>query len=84
MPELDAWDEQLEVRKFEGEHYIKLVRRPPLPLVIPLLIGEAAHQLRSALDSMVYDLAVAEEKAAGHNTAASPFKGTQFLIEVDA
>lgn len=52
-------------------------------MAIPILVGEIAYNVRSALDSLVYDLAVLGKKAA---TASSRKKwkdpiGTQFPIE---
>lgn len=45
----------------------------PTPLIYPVIIGEICYNLRSALDSLVYELAI--------NDSGQPQEGTHFPIE---
>ena len=52
---------------------IQLTKYPPIPVTLPLVISDAVHNLRAALDYIVYELAVLD--------SGKVQDGTQFLIE---
>jgi hypothetical protein len=55
------------------QNKILLPDLPPIPILLPLAISDAIHNLRAALDYLVYELAI--------NDSGHIQEGTQFLIE---
>jgi len=60
------------VRDHDGE-YRFLHGWPPVPATLPVVVSDVVHNLRAALDYIVYELAIKD--------SGSPQDGTQFLIE---
>ena len=56
-----------------GGTWVTLDRTPALPVMLPLVVSDAIHNLRAALDYIVYELARLD--------AGEVVDGTQFLIE---
>lgn len=61
---LDDLDDRIRIAKLpNGDLNIGLAKAPEPHLEIPILIGEIVYNVRSALDSLVYDLAVFGKRA---------------------
>jgi hypothetical protein len=43
----------------DGDWEVGVVEVPPVPPIIPIILGEIVHNLRSALDNLIYDLVLA-------------------------
>lgn len=82
---LDDLDERIRLTRLpNGDLNVGLLRPAQPHFEIPIMVGEIAHNVRSALNSLVYDLAVSGKRAQHRGGAWTDPQGTQFPIETNA
>ena len=63
----------------EGDWEVARIELPAVPFALPIILGEITHNLRSALDHLVYQLVIAQGlKPGGHNYFPVTYDDNEF------